>query len=650
MRKLFNIIFSLILIGCVQDEDFSVPPLECNDPNLSQTISAEDLYKNSNSSPKLYENEDVIIGYVVSSDEGGNIYKNISFIDGDGNGFNLAVDKYDTYTFYEPGRKVYINLKNLYTQIDFGGLEIGELYNNTQIGRIPELLIEDYIKRSCDVVDEETLVHKISLADISDDYLFSLIEVDKVQFKDDEIGENFYSSANELGGATNRYIVDDKGYEIIVRTSSFADFANNPLPEGSGKIRGILTRYNDDYQLFMRSESDVNMSGDRSTANILGIDALKSRPEGEITDEVFVEGVVTLSPANGNITDRNIVMQDETGGIVVRFDENVSTQVNEGDILRIALNGANLGSFADVKQISEVVFNGESGGEKIVTKVAENTILPDPIKVSLAELKGGDYQSVIVEIENIQFLTDDVNKDISGTRTITDCTTKFSIFTRFDATFGSSKTPEGAGKIVGIASNYYDEKQLLLRNTDDFSSMTKERCAEPEPLFYENFENISNTGYDVWVSLDNWENISESNGTEKWEAREFSNNKYAQISAYNTGETSMTVWLITPEIDLDSSTDEILSFQTKDAYNNGDGLEILISSNFSGNVASASWTKLDADLAAGTSSGYASSFTDSGPVDLSSYSGKVRIAFKYSGGDPSLTTTYQVDEIKILGN
>ena len=650
MRKLFNIIFSLILIGCVQDEDFSVPPLECNDPNLSQTISAEDLYKNSNSSPKLYENEDVIIGYVVSSDEGGNIYKNISFVDGEGNGFNLAVDKYDTYTFYEPGRKVYINLKNLYTQIDFGGLEIGELYNNTQIGRIPELLIEDYIKRSCDVVDEEILVHKISLADISDDYLFSLIEVDKVQFKDDEIGENFYSSANELGGATNRYIVDDKGYEIIVRTSSFADFANNPLPEGSGKIRGILTRYNDDYQLFMRSESDVNMSGDRSTANILGIDALKSRPEGEITDEVFVEGVVTLSPANGNITDRNIVMQDETGGIVVRFDENVSTQVNEGDILRIALNGANLGSFADVKQISEVVFNGESGGEKIVTKVAENTILPDPIKVSLAELKSGDYQSVIVEIENIQFLTDDVNKDISGTRTITDCTTKFSIFTRFDATFGSSQTPEGAGKIVGIASNYYDEKQLLLRNTDDFSSMTKERCAEPEPLFYENFEDISNTGYDVWVSLDNWENISESNGTEKWEAREFSNNKYAQISAYNTGETSMTVWLITPEIDLDSSTDEILSFQTKDAYNNGDGLEILISSNFSGNVASASWTKLDADLAAGTSSGYASSFTDSGPIDLSSYSGKVRIAFKYSGGDPSLTTTYQVDEIKILGN
>ena len=650
MRKLYNIIFSLLLLGCVQDEDFSVPPLECNDPNLTQTITAEDLYKSSNATPKLYENDDVITAYVVSSDEGGNIYKNISFVDGDGHGFNMAVDKYDTYTFYEPGRKVYISLKNLYSQIDFGGLEIGELYNNTQIGRIPELLIEDYIQRSCDVVDEETLVKKISLADISDEYLFSLIELDNVQFKDNEVGENYYSSSNELGGATNRYLVDDKGYELIVRTSSFADFANNPLPEGSGKIRGVLSRFNNDYQLFVRTAADVDMTGERSTLNILGIGALKSRPEGEITDNVFMEGVVTMSPKNGNITDRNIIMQDETGGIVVRFDGNVGTQVSEGDVLRIALNGSSVGSFADVKQVSGLEFNGEIGGEKIVTKVSENAAMPTPIKVSLAELKNGDFQSVLVEVEDIQFITDDVNKAITGTRTITDCSSKLGIYTRSTASFADTKTPEGAGKIVAVASNYYDERQLLLRDVSNFSSMSNERCAEPDALFYENFEGISNTGYDVWISLDGWDNISESNGTEKWEAREYSNNKYAQISAYNTTETTMTVWLITSEINLDNSTDEILTFQTKDGYNNGEGLEVFISTNYSGNISSATWTKLDANLASGSSGGYASSFTDSGDIDLSSFNGKARIAFKYSGGDPSLTTTYQVDEIKILGN
>ena len=392
------------------------------------------------------------------------------------------------------------------------------------------------------------------------------------------------------------------------------------------------------------------MKGDRSTVNILGIGALKSRPEGEISDNVFMEGVVTMSPKDGNITDRNIVIQDETGGIIVRFNGNVASQVNEGDVLRIALNGSSLGSFADVKQVSEIEFNGEIGGEKIVRKIAENAAMPSPLKVTIDELKSGDFQSILVEIEDIQFVTDDVNKVITGTRTITDCSSKLGIYTRSNASFANSKTPEGAGKIIAIASNYYDEKQLLLRNTSGFDSMTKERCAEPEPIFYENFEGISNTGYDVWVNLDGWENISESNGTEKWEAREYSNNKYAQVSAYNTSESSMSVWLITPEINLDGSSNEILTFQTKDAYNNGDGLEVLISTNYSNNLSSATWTKLDADLANGTSTGYASSFTDSGEIDLNSFSGNIRIAFKYSGGDPTLTTTYQVDEIKILGN
>lgn len=650
MRKLFSYIITFFLMGCVQDDDFSIPPLECNDPNLTQTISAEDLYKNSSTSAKQYENDDVIVGYVVSSDEGGNIYKNISLVDSEGKGFNIAVDQYDTYTFYEPGRKVYVKLQNLYTQIDFGGLEVGELYNDTQIGRIPEILVSEYMSRSCDVVDEETLVHKISLADISDDYLFTLIELENVQFKDNEIGEKYYSSSQDLGGATNRYIIDDKGYELIVRTSSFADFALTSLPEGNGKIRGVLTRYNSDYQLFLRTEEDVDMTGERSTINILGVGALKSRAEGAISDKAYIEGVVTLAPKNGNITERNVVLQDETGGIVVRFNSSVASLIDEGDVLRIALKGSTLGSFADVKQISDLEFSGKVDGENIVTKVSTGASLPAPVKVTLSEVLSGNYQSVLVEVEDIQFITDDVNKAVSGTRTITDCSSKLAVYTRSNASFASNKTPEGAGKIVAVASNYYEEKQLLLRNTSDFSSMSAERCAEPDALFYENFEDISNTGYDVWVSLDGWENISETGGTEKWEAREYSNNKYAQISAYNTGETSMKVWLLTPEIDLDNSTGEVLTFQTKDGYNNGEGLEVLISTNYSGNVASATWTTLDADLASGTSSGYASAFTESGPIDLSSYSGKIRIAFKYTGGDPSLTTTFQVDEVKILGN
>ena len=93
-------------------------------------------------------------------------------------------------------------------------------------------------------------------------------------------------------------------------------------------------------------------------------------------------------------------------------------------------------------------------------------------------------------------------------------------------------------------------------------------------------------------------------GKEKWEAREYSNNKYAQISAYNTDETAMIVWLITPEIDLNGSNNEILTFETKDAYNNGDALEVFISSDFTGNnLSSATWDKLNAKIAEGIALG-----------------------------------------------
>ena len=102
-------------VSCVQDDEFSIPEITCDDTNLTATKSVDDMMKASGSSASKYLEDDVLIGYVVSSDEGGNIYKNISLVDDSGKGFNISLDRYDNYTSYEPGRKVYIKLNNLYT-------------------------------------------------------------------------------------------------------------------------------------------------------------------------------------------------------------------------------------------------------------------------------------------------------------------------------------------------------------------------------------------------------------------------------------------------------------------------------------------------------------------------------------------------------
>ena len=50
---------------------------------------------------------------------------------------------------------------------------------------------------------------------------------------------------------------------IIVRVSEFANFAGNQIPSGNGKIRGVLTKYNSDYQFMIRTINDVNLPNDR---------------------------------------------------------------------------------------------------------------------------------------------------------------------------------------------------------------------------------------------------------------------------------------------------------------------------------------------------------------------------------------------------
>ncbi|POS03080.1 hypothetical protein Q361_101184 [Flavobacterium croceum DSM 17960] len=125
---------------------------------------------------------------------------------------------------------------------------------------------------------------------------------------------------------------------------------------------------------------------------------------------------------------------------------------------------------------------------------------------------------------------------------------------------------------------------------------------------------------------------------------------YAVFNSYQSGQASNIGWLISPKIDLDAQEGEVLRFECAQAYvsSAANSIEVLISNNFDGtNVLGATWTPLDCTLPT-TSSAYFY-FTDSGEINLSSYTGKVNIAFrvKGSGTNTSLDGTYQVDNIRV---
>ncbi|MFO7843849.1 MAG: choice-of-anchor J domain-containing protein, partial [Bacteroidales bacterium] len=166
--------------------------------------------------------------------------------------------------------------------------------------------------------------------------------------------------------------------------------------------------------------------------------------------------------------------------------------------------------------------------------------------------------------------------------------------------------------------------------------------------FEEDFEAL--TAY-ATVDINGWSQYIEA-GAETWEGREYEGNLYAQFSAYESGEASNVAWLFTPAIDLSGYSEINLSFKSKDGYNNGDPLEVLISDDYpgTGEPNGFSWVSLNPTLSTGNSSGYADNWTSSGDISLNDYTGNtVYIAFKYTGGDPSLTTTMQIDDVLITG-
>jgi len=151
------------------------------------------------------------------------------------------------------------------------------------------------------------------------------------------------------------------------------------------------------------------------------------------------------------------------------------------------------------------------------------------------------------------------------------------------------------------------------------------------------------------IDIDNWMVFNEV-GTETWEGREYDNNLYVQMSAYGSEEPSNISWLITPVVDLTDYPEAIFNFKSKDGYNNGDPLEVLISTDYTGtgDPNTATWVNLNPTLSTGNSGGYASSWVESGNITLDTYTGgNVYIAFKYTGGDGDITTTMQIDDVTV---
>jgi len=343
-------VFSTLLLSCANDDSYAIPKesLECTEPNLTATKTvAEVVALATGSAPTQFlgVNNGIIEAYVTSTDERGNFFKSISMqtLSTDGSaptGFSVSID--DTTLFgkgFTPGTKVFVVLDSLYYGRVDGSLKIGSLFiasSGPSVGRILNFDYQNRIIPSCTKVDEDLLARSLTVSEaLNNNNLNTLIDLKNVQFKDEYVGEPYYDPLDEIGGASNRLLIDDLGNQIIFRTSSFANFSGNTISDKSGTVRGVLTKFGSTFQFVARSEADIMLDSPRSLP--LFSETFSTNFPAWAKINVLGTQVWTLDPALGN-PGACAKMSGFAGGNVANEDWLISPAINLVSITTASLS------------------------------------------------------------------------------------------------------------------------------------------------------------------------------------------------------------------------------------------------------------------------------------------------------------------------
>ncbi|MDE6485974.1 MAG: choice-of-anchor J domain-containing protein [Muribaculaceae bacterium] len=327
---------SVALGAC--DDDMALPPIaepESEWVGMENTTVEQvktDYWQdvnNYNTPVNLNENEEEIIlkGRVISSDATGNIYNNLVVLGEDGYAMTIAARTEssskklaDQYPF---GSEVYLNLSGLSVGRYAGLFQVGAP-SGTEITFLTNAVLVEHLQANSIgypssveplVVDIATLTEAKNSTEGLRKYMSQLIRIDGVTFQN--AGKPFAATATE-----NQYVTDAAGARINVRCSNRATWHNDIIPGGAGSVVGILSYFNNDWQILMNDAAtdlidfdpsaipgpapEVDPEGDGTAASPYNVAAaLKVIAAGPASTEVYVKGIITnlsIDTSYGNAT------------------------------------------------------------------------------------------------------------------------------------------------------------------------------------------------------------------------------------------------------------------------------------------------------------------------------------------------------------
>lgn len=323
---------------CTTDNEYSIPTLDCIEPNSVPTKTVRELWDLATAIPQLQTEDDIIEAYVVSSDKEGHFFKTLFLLSLDYEiGFCLLLDDISLFTEYRIGQKIYIHLKGLYIEKQHHLLKIASAADGNSLP-ISTPQYKKHITKSCYSVIESTISTAMDLNTPDSTLIGKLVTLKKVQFIESVLGQTYYNPENTFGLDTRHPVTDSLGNRIILKTSSFASYATTAVAFKSGSIRGILTRYNNEYQLTPRYASDLTLTEPRFTiAETPEAPVVPTDPDPETPEEPDSEGHY-LFPY-GNLENFNGFLTAIIGSSLPEFvQHSIGTGFQDSNCLHLTTN------------------------------------------------------------------------------------------------------------------------------------------------------------------------------------------------------------------------------------------------------------------------------------------------------------------------
>lgn len=293
LRYIIMVMVATLMASCM-GSDYAAPGLDPdnapwgnNEITETNVVSIADLKARyastiaSNGYVKIEEDMQ-IKGVVTGNDYAGNIYQQIPVQDETG-ALVVGVSASALHGFLPEGQEILIDLKDLYIGGYGEQCQIGSVYTSpntgkTGIGRMDRYTWQKHFRLigEADVAKADALAEDFDPSKMTDaSYMEAnagkLMTIRRVSFLNAD-GKSVFApddgSVALTSNCANRALKEYSSKNIVVRTSTYADFAQEVIPEGTKDIKGIFTRYYDTWQILLRSTDDIT---DSQTAALEGL-------------------------------------------------------------------------------------------------------------------------------------------------------------------------------------------------------------------------------------------------------------------------------------------------------------------------------------------------------------------------------------------